>query len=405
MDRPQLPGVLLVVFLLLSGCAGVSPPEQGGQADTTLATESQSDREVVVKGGGLPVDANRTFRRVERLLGTNGTPPTVRVSRVDARPPRDHRRPGKFSELLQVNETFPALDDVAGGAREDSVLIRYTDRASPGRIERTLAHEFAHVLQPDSLDSTIRSDVRGEYRRTTDAEFARISVVEGVAVYVADRYAKRYLDDTRTYAAEFRANWTNLSAGVRSYRAPYYYGQQYVGSRMESGADLEAIYANPPRTAEQVLHNRTPDEEPRRQLAVNATTPGSAWDLTDEDTKGELCVRHLLEGELATDRAKRAAAGWGNDRVFTYYDVTKAGHVWVTRWDDTGEASEFEAALADFLDRRYERNGTHWSGEGAAFRIDRARSDTVALVAGHPSFPNATSVAANESGVNVETAE
>lgn len=414
MDRFALQ-VLTVVCVLLAGCGGASAPQGQEQTLTSEETENpeakwtpetartttpSSDR-VVVRGDSLPVDADRTFERVERLMGTNGTPPTVRVTEVDGRPADAGFRSGEFSELMGVNETFPELDDVAGGAREGWVLIRYTDRASPSEIEGILAHEFAHVLQPTDLRPTLRDHARPAYVRTTDARFARTSVVEGVAEYVADQYAKRYPDDARPHSAAYRANWTNLSVGLRAYRAPYYYGQRYVRFRVEAGADLDDIYANPPRTAEQVLHNRTPAEEPRRRLDVNATLPGSGWDLTTEDAKGELYVRHLLEGELSRERAKRAAAGWGNDRLFTYYNVTKVGHVWVTRWDDADEAAEFEAALAAFLGERYGGDGTPWSGENAAFGIERVRPDTVALVAGDPAFADEVSLTSDESAIRV----
>lgn len=390
----------LALCLIFAGCGGYSTD---GSTTQTKASITQPDEGIVVKGGELPVDPNQTFGRVQELMGTNGSRPTVRVGELEPRSSREYTESGKFNELMGSNVTHPAVTEVAGGTRDEFVGIRYTDEVSPGRIERTLAHEFAHTLQPNDLHTTIRNNVRRGYRRTTDAEFARIGIVEGVAVYVADRYTEKYLEDTRTRSDELQASWQNESVGIRSYWAPYYYGQQYVKSQVESGVELDGIYANPPRTAEQVLHGYTPDEEPRKRLDVNATSSESPWDLTTEDTKGELFVRHTLERELSTERAKRAATGWGNDRVFTYYNGTNVGHVWVVRWDDADEASEFEAALAVFLDGRYERNGTSWSDGKTGLRIDRTNSDTVTLVAGNRAFSNATSLATNGSEIRVAT--
>ncbi len=383
----------LVICLVVAGCGGGAPPDAGPRPETT-STSSTDDR-VAVEGDELPVDADRTLRRVERLLGTNGSAPTVRVREVEPRPPRENVRSGKFNELMRANVTYPAVDGVAGGTRRSSVELVYTDAASPGEIERTLAHEFVHVLQPDRLNSKLADRIEPTYRRTTGAKFARTSVVEGVAVHVADQYAETYLPNTTTRTAELRDRWDGWSVGLRSYWAPYYYGQRYVQTRLASGATLGDVYANPPLTAEQVLHGFAPDEEPRRRLTVNATTPATEWDLTTEDVKGELFIRHVLEAELSAERAKGVAAGWGNDRVFTYYRGADAGHVWLLRWDDEANASEFAAGFETYLDRRSARKRTD---NGLAFDVTRPTPDTVAVVAGAPTFLNDTAVVAPDSG-------
>jgi hypothetical protein len=354
---------------------------------------SPTDDRVTIEGDELPVDANRTFRRVERLLGTNGSAPTVRVREVEPRPPRENVRSGEFNELMRANVTYPAVDGVAGGTRGSSVELVYTDAASPGEIERTLAHEFVHALQPDRLDAKLTDRIEPNYRRTTGAKFAQTSVIEGVAVHIADQYAETYLPNTTTRATELHDRWDEWSVGLRSYWAPYYYGQRYVQMRLASGATLRDIYVNPPLTAEQILHGFASNEEPRR-LSVNATTPATEWDLTTEDAKGELFIRHVLEEELSAERAKGAAAGWGNDRVFTYYRGADAGHVWLLRWDDKANASAFAVEFETYLNRRGARNETN---DGPAFAVMRPAPDTVAVIAGAPTFLNDTAVVAPDS--------
>jgi hypothetical protein len=299
---------------------------------------------------------------------------------------------------MKYNVTYPPVEKAAGGTRGVSVQIVYTDAASPGRIERTLAHEFVHVLQPEKLDSKLRESTTRRYRRTTDTKFAHRSVTEGTAVYFADEYANNYLGDAASHAAELQRKWSNMSIGLRSYWAPYYYGQEYVRERFESESNVEDIYADPPQTAEQVLYGYSPDEEPRRPLEIDAEATASEWNLITKDTKGELFIRHVMETELPRKSARRAASGWGNDRLFTYYRGAKASHVWILRWDDIENASEFEAGFEKYLERRGERTGRFWRDEGTAFGISKPSPETVAVVAGEPEFLNNVTVTATEPG-------
>jgi hypothetical protein len=74
------------------------------------------------------------------------------------------------------------------------------------------------------------------------------------------------------------------------------------------------------------------------------------------DVLGELVVRAWLSTALPADVAARAAAGWGGDRAAIYAAGTgnspdggiapEPPLLWLTIWDDGGEADDFSRAAA-----------------------------------------------------------
>jgi hypothetical protein len=87
------------------------------------------------------------------------------------------------------------------------------------------------------------------------------------------------------------------------------------------------------------------------------------------------------DGEYDTyNYSAEPTAGWANDRVFPYHrgtdDGSAYGYVWVTEWDTTEDADEFEAFYRSILDAHdAERldNGTYRIEDGRfadAFRVE-----------------------------------
>jgi hypothetical protein len=85
-------------------------------------------------------------------------------------------------------------------------------------------------------------------------------------------------------------------------------------------AAVDALWAHPPETTEQVLH---PDKYRRHEPAdrVGDRLPGTlrgGWRAVQRDTLGELGARVFLARALDPDRVYRGAAGWGGDQAVLY---------------------------------------------------------------------------------------
>jgi hypothetical protein len=114
---------------------------------------------------------------------------------------------------------------------------------------------------------------------------------------------------------------------------------------------VDALYAAPPLSTEQVLH-------PERFAATRADPPldlsfpadaraaGAGWKVLGTDIAGELTVRLVLAEWMPQAEAERAAEGWGGDRyVVLRGPGRRTAVLWFTAWDTEVDAREAEVAL------------------------------------------------------------
>lgn len=353
----------------------------GDESERTTTTD------VEVTGGTLPVDADRVWERVEAMHGTNVVPPVVSVDDSDPSP-TEKVLPPEFLYVLGAEPARPNPPTPGVNGRvspRGRVTVTFADAPSE-TVEQVLAHEFAHVVQQSA-------DV---LERLPDGNYLLAkSTIEGGAEYVEDVYARRYQDHS-SLAATRRA-YRNGAAFQKWALAPYYFGAQYVRSRVSSPRELSSVYANPPTTTEQVLHDYPPGAEPAKTLSVTVDETGE-WRARPPGRKGELFVRVALTTELGETHAARAAAGWGNDALVRFRRTPRgrdAGYAWVLRWDDSTNATEFRHAFETMLDRQATRTDSGWRRDDTAYRVERVSDETVAVLAGHPQF--AANVAAEGS--------
>lgn len=224
--------------------------------------------------------------------------------------------------------------------RTDSMgdVTVYVANPSYVGLELLLVHEFTHTIQ-----------LRTGAFTNLSSGWIRAFVAEGAADYVRSAYATRYTNRTFSFEA-YEAGYRNVSTFQSYQLAPYYFGWRYVRYRIDDPSQLNRVYANPPKTVEQVIHRLPPSAEGAKPLLVGSTTNDS-WSLTDVQTRSELLVRFVLETQLSQDRAADAAAGWGNDQLMTFHDGNHTGYAWVLRFDDARNRTEFESAVRDFIDR------------------------------------------------------
>jgi hypothetical protein len=125
----------------------------------------------------------------------------------------------------------------------------------------------------------------------------------------------------------------------------------------EGWGRVEALYTDPPRSTEQILH---PEKWLERDdpVSIEMPDPGAVealegWEPLDSNVIGEFQLRIVFNEFQMSDRSTAVAAGWDGDR----YAVLQRGEelllLLYTTWDSEAEAEEFARAYEDLLLRKY----------------------------------------------------
>ena len=400
MTRRALGVLALAAVLVVAGCQA----PVAGTADSGPATDSGPggpDRQpanVTVVNGTLAVDPGLVFARVQTVAGTNVTPPE-RIRAFDDESDYGNASLGSgglppFQEAVglktgPVSNASALQRQFAGQTSALGTVVVYTGPTATADDTRlVVAHEFVHYIQfTQGRSAQLRQQVD---TGTTDGSYVVRSLLEGPAVYTTDAYLERYTDNGTRNSPVYRAIAEALPPGhVGRYgNSQYVEGTEYVTSRVDVPADLPEVYEAPPTTSEQVIHNRTPDEEPA--VALEAfVEPAQGWQEAGTDRLGEAFVRTTLAVGVPQPRADRAAAGWGNDRLYVHRapGQRNASYAWTFAWDDADEGAEFERALRAYLDARGERREGRWVLDaGLTARVLTPSERSTVLLLGNESF-------------------
>ena len=235
--------------------------------------------------------------------------------------------------------------------------------------EVILAHEIGHALQDQHFDlERIHGDPKGD----DDRGFAVSALIEGDAMELMTNYVKHSLDLWRG----LKLVGSLLQIGAMDQRklqaTPLYIREYLTGTYMVGWAFVQALRARgglaqidrafrkPPVSSEQVLHPAKyfANERPMA-VVLPALEPvlGPGWKLLHENTIGEFGTSLLLRGSVQTAlSARRAAAGWGGDRLRSYrHGDGRLALVWRTRWDTVNDAQDFAGVFSDYLAAHLER--------------------------------------------------
>lgn len=274
-------------------------------------------------------------------------------------------------------------DQVAGYYDpETNEMVVIGDGAEFGALEEfTYSHEVVHALQDEylGLGDLMLEDAAD---LSDDAAVALTSLYEGDATLASLDYV---MQDPGLAAR------LALSAGVAAepldgppaltiwLMFPYLQGPIFVQALRDAGgwAAVDAAYADPPATTEQVLH---PEKYLERDEPTAVTLPdlaaalGSGWQEVDQDTAGELLTSVVLAdlepgqgfnsflGTLALpEPAVNAAAGWDGDRYGLWANGEQEVLAWRSVWDTEEDALAFARALQGYAAQRYAGD---WSGSG-----------------------------------------
>lgn len=244
-----------------------------------------------------------------------------------------------------------------------------TEFKGPERI--TYAHEFTHVLQDQNYDlETLLSDDACD----ADSEYcaAVSALVEGDASlseqfwFLANGTEQDRSEITDFYNTFKSPVYDSAPAYMQSdFIFPYSQGFDFVYNLYNSGKwdAVNAAYANPPVSTEQILHpEKYPDEKPLKVTLADVTADlGTGWSEYDRNSMGEWYTYLILSSgydtkfHLADEDAKKAAAGWGGDAYLFLFDEnsTDTAFVWLSTWDSQQDSNEFYSACRDYGNARW----------------------------------------------------
>lgn len=402
---PRVSAFALAVALVLSGCtfgAGSGGPLAPTAGDGGTSDESDGvPLEAHPLSGEL--DANRTFERVERLVGEDVQYPPVTVLEPGAGGGGGGGAVGgftytpyRFAEYLDLRNVSAGGGPSAAGLTNGFGQVYIVPGSGPTVVlKQVLVHEFVHVVQFRS--GMLPEGWPASGNDTTDASQVRLALIEGAAVYVADEYTEAYLagPNVTLQSEQMARNYAEARVGGRFVFARYHFGSTYVAGRLDSPGELRSLYEDPPETTEEILHDGSAPGDPYQPLAVEAN--GGEWELADPgdvDIMGELFVRVVLSRSLSLPEAADAAAGWGMDRVVEYERDDQAAFAWVLRWDDAANATAFREAMDTYVERRD-------TGPDLEFRTASVGDETVVVFLGPPEFVDAASASGTSDDVRV----
>ncbi|MDF1665695.1 MAG: hypothetical protein P1V97_28305, partial [Planctomycetota bacterium] len=246
-----------------------------------------------------------------------------------------------------------------------------------------MAHELGHALQDQHFDLM-------RYNRLFDGHddktLAFKALVEGEATLVGFRWlgnkqpmlkqfsVKRFFEMNRRMAKQMpnaNPNQKKLAALpdylTENAMFPYEMGGHFVETLVNKRGfkAISDVFYNPPLSTEQILH-------PEKYMGPNKDYPLTVHMAKLNENLGEKKYRHVFRdtvGEWQTvlllkalgvseKEAYKAAAGWGGDRYqcFVHNKSKRTILVWMSVWDSSAEAKEFEATYKAALIKRYGKN-------------------------------------------------
>lgn len=259
-------------------------------------------------------------------------------------------------------------ENIAGFYDDDIEQMFVVQDSRFGGPERlTYAHEYSHVLQDQTYDLDQGLGFNHEACEEDSERCAALqALLEGDATLLEQRWLLTYASDADFqqlldfYDSFSSPTYESAPKFMKEdFLFPYTIGFDFVESVFLDGgwAAVDALYADPPVSTEQILHpGRYPND-----LPVPLTVPevldslGSGWREIDRDVLGEWFTFLTLSERLPEEQAQVAAEGWGGDYYIAFLDDSKGRGVLVvaTAWDTVRDAYEFYGAFRDYGDSRF----------------------------------------------------
>ena len=269
----------------------------------------------------------------------------------------------------------------------EMVVVQSAQFQGPERL--TYAHEYNHALQDQNYDM---QDGLGYNEEDCEKDSERCAAVQALIEGDATKLELEWFFEygTRRDANEIQDFYDNYESPVydaapaflrEDFIFPYTTGFDFVDYLFTQGgwAAVDAAYANPPVSTEQILHpERYPDDIPVQvSLPDLGTTLGEGWNLLEEDVMGEWFLFLILTqgvdplGQMPIEAAQAASEGWGGDAYAVYHHPASGDLIAVLEhvWDSRQDASQFSQHFSMSLDARFSPLNTDgdamlWQADG-----------------------------------------
>ncbi|MCR4315983.1 MAG: hypothetical protein NUW37_06485 [Planctomycetes bacterium] len=265
--------------------------------------------------------------------------------------------------------------------------------------EMVMSHELHHACQDQHYDLLyLQKRIQG----SSDQNQALKCLIEGDASCVQYMFVFRGneagVDQAARGSVQGNARASGNFDGVPLYLqesiiVPYTWGFDFTWKLYRNGgwAAVDAAFANPPASMEQVLHPEEKffgdkREDPTQIDFENIHDVfGDDWKLLGSDTLGEFDMRLMYRYHGQADKANDIAEGWQGDK---YYCVENedgvAILVWATTWDTEKDAQDFATSYVSVLENKRGVTGVRprgntfvYAADGLEYYITRTGNDVV----------------------------
>lgn len=365
----------------------------------------------------VPVEVISTEEYVNQ---TNGTYANVSAeSRL--------RENVKWEALLMVNESTDAIgvqqsnmNTAVGGyysPSEERIVIVSDNQTAPKMNEITLSQELFHALQDRRFELSERFELTDTDRSTEESRNAINGLIEGDGNLVDRLYEERCDAEWDCLMPDpSQDNGGNVSLHWGMYLVkfqPYSDGPKFVNEIYENRGweGVNAIYENPPASAEQVIHSEKYREDEPASVEFTDKSQ-SEWHVLESGdgslnyaSVGEAGIGSMLfypyydsgrdhspivrtsnffnrtrVGQISSyDPIEYGnnpySAGWDGDRIYPYvtdnsFQTGETGYVWKTVWDSENDSREFVDGYTSLL---HYYGATAVEGRESTYRIQKGR--------------------------------
>jgi hypothetical protein len=363
---------LTVAALLVAGVAGVAvhhdrpsgaPVVATGGATTTAATP------LPPAVAALITDLEHYVERTRGLTFDHPVPVTLLSdkafrARLAGQTKIDKAEADKTTRVLRALDLIPPGTDLAKAQRSllsDAVAGFYDIKAkqlvvrgvkTTPNVRQVLVHELTHALQ-DQHFNLDRSDLA---KKNDEEDQSWTGLVEGDAVRMQSTYmATLPAKDKADAQAEDLRQGAKISPDIpqvllQSLGFPYAVGPGFVAALLKKGgqARLDAAFANPPATSEQLIH---PDKYLAGEGSMSVAEPPANGKIIDRGVVGEFGFIQQLQNvdTLTQDEVLQAAAGWGGDRYVAWDEGSRTCVRVDALMDTPTDMAELKSALGKWV--------------------------------------------------------
>jgi hypothetical protein len=275
--------------------------------------------------------------------------------------------------------------------------------------EMILAHELTHALQDQHFHiESMLNRVKDDDDRTLalkavaegDATLAGFGYVEGgLSQAGIDLIVSHLADLPRTFAAQSSDVPEGLSVPLMF---QYSSGARFVGEAYRRGgwAAVNALYANPPQSTQQIMQLPLYFDRPTRPVQIGLKGYRNilkGWSQADHDTYGEMLLELIIKRNLPNNApALTMLSRWAGDDMVVLKKGGALTIIWIIAFRDDDAARKFADAYAGILD--------NLRGEANPHRVE-AKSAAVLVVIGAGAEQFATLAPAIWSATTIQPGE